>query len=471
MKIKTRFAPSPTGYLHVGGARTALYSWLFARHNQGEFVLRIEDTDLERSTPEAIEAIMDGMNWLSLDWNEGPYYQTKRFDRYNAVIDKMLEAGTAYKCYCSKERLEALREEQMANNEKPRYDGRCRDSHEHHADDEPCVVRFRNPQEGSVIFDDQIRGPIEFSNQELDDLIIRRTDGSPTYNFCVVVDDWDMGITHVIRGEDHINNTPRQINILKAIGAQVPVYAHVSMILGDDGKKLSKRHGAVGVMQYRDDGYLPEALLNYLVRLGWSHGDQEIFSVAEMAELFTLDAVSKSASAFNTEKLQWLNHHYINTLPPEYVATHLQWHIEEQKIDTRTGPELAKLVGLLGERCKTLKEMAASCRYFYEDFAEFDADAAKKHLRPVARQPLEVVRDKLAAIEEWTAENVHQAIQSTADELEVGMGKVGMPLRVAVTGAGQSPGLDVTVEAIGRSRSVARIEQALAFISEREAQA
>ncbi|MGC0839286.1 glutamate--tRNA ligase [Pantoea agglomerans] len=471
MKIKTRFAPSPTGYLHVGGARTALYSWLFARHNQGEFVLRIEDTDLERSTPEAIEAIMDGMNWLSLDWNEGPYYQTKRFDRYNAVIDEMLEADTAYKCYCSKERLEALREEQMANNEKPRYDGRCRDSHEHHADDEPCVVRFRNPQEGSVIFDDQIRGPIEFSNQELDDLIIRRTDGSPTYNFCVVVDDWDMGITHVIRGEDHINNTPRQINILKAIGAQVPVYAHVSMILGDDGKKLSKRHGAVGVMQYRDDGYLPEALLNYLVRLGWSHGDQEIFSVAEMVELFTLDAVSKSASAFNTEKLQWLNHHYINTLPPEYVATHLQWHIEEQKIDTRTGPELAKLVALLGERCKTLKEMAASCRYFYEDFAEFDADAAKKHLRPVARLPLEVVRDKLAAIEEWTAENVHQAIQSTADELEVGMGKVGMPLRVAVTGAGQSPGLDVTVEAIGRSRSVARIEQALAFISEREAQA
>ena len=471
MKIKTRFAPSPTGYLQVGGARTALYSWLFARHNQGEFVLRIEDTDLERSTPEAIEAIMDGMNWLSLDWNEGPYYQTKRFDRYNAVIDEMLAAGTAYKCYCSKERLEALREQQMADGEKPRYDGRCRDSHDHHAADEPCVVRFRNPQDGSVIFDDQIRGPIEFSNQELDDLIIRRTDGSPTYNFCVVVDDWDMGITHVIRGEDHINNTPRQINILKAIGAQVPVYAHVSMILGDDGKKLSKRHGAVGVMQYRDDGYLPEALLNYLVRLGWSHGDQEIFSVAEMTELFTLDAVSKSASAFNTEKLQWLNHHYINALPPEYVATHLQWHIEEQKIDTRTGPELAKLVGLLGERCKTLKEMAASCRYFYEDFNEFDADAAKKHLRPVARQPLEVVRDKLAAISDWTAENVHQAIQSTADELEVGMGKVGMPLRVAVTGAGQSPGLDVTVEAIGRSRSVARIDQALAFISEREAQA
>ncbi len=350
---------------------------LFARNHGGEFVLRIEDTDLERSTPEAIEAIMDGMNWLNLQWDEGPYFQTKRFDRYNNVIDEMLEAGTAYKCYCSKERLEALREEQMAKGEKPRYDGRCRHSHEHHADDEPCVVRFANPQEGSVIFDDQIRGPIEFSNQELDDLIIRRTDGSPTYNFCVVVDDWDMAITHVIRGEDHINNTPRQINILKALNAPVPVYAHVSMINGDDGKKLSKRHGAVSVMQYRDDGYLPEALLNYLVRLGWSHGDQEIFTREEMIEFFSLGAVSKSASAFNTDKLLWLNHHYINTLPAEYVATHLQWHIEQENIDTRNGPQLAELVKLLGERCKTLKEMAQSCRYFYEEFAEFDADAAK----------------------------------------------------------------------------------------------
>ena len=470
MKIKTRFAPSPTGYLHVGGARTARYSWLFARNHGGEFVLRIEDTDLERSTPEAIEAIMDGMNWLNLEWDEGPYFQTKRFDRYNAVIDDMIVAGTAYKCYCSKERLDALREEQMANGDKPRYDGRCRHSHEQHADDEPCVVRFANPQDGSVIFDDQIRGPIEFSNQELDDLIIRRTDGSPTYNFCVVVDDWDMEISHVIRGEDHINNTPRQINILKALNAPVPVYAHVSMINGDDGKKLSKRHGAVSVMQYRDDGYLPEALLNYLVRLGWSSGDQEIFSREEMIKLFSLGAVSKSASAFNTDKLLWLNHHYINTMQPEYVATYLQWHIEQANIDTRTGPELAELVKLLGERCKTLKEIAESCRYFYEEFDAFDADAAKKHLRPVARQPLEVVRDKLAAITAWTAENVHHAIQATADELEVGMGKVGMPLRVAVTGAGQSPGLDVTVHAIGKTRSVARINKALGFIAERESQ-
>lgn len=470
-KIKTRFAPSPTGYLHVGGARTALYSWLYSRHNKGEFVLRIEDTDLERSTQPAIDAIMDGMNWLNLNWDEGPYYQTKRFDRYNQVIDQMLSAGTAYRCYCSKERLEQLREDQMAKGEKPRYDGCCRGGNHNHSADEPHVVRFLNPQEGSVIFDDKIRGPIEFSNQELDDLIIRRTDGSPTYNFCVVIDDWDMEITHVIRGEDHINNTPRQINILKALGAPVPEYAHVSMILGDDGKKLSKRYNAVSVMQYRDDGYLPEALLNYLVRLGWSHGDQEIFTIDEMIEHFTLEAISKSASAFNTDKLLWLNHHYINTLPAEKVAVHLDWHIKQQNIDTSNGPSLVELIKLLGERCKTLKEMAESCHYFYVDFETFEETAAKKHLRPVARQPLEVVRDKLSAITEWTAENVHQAIQDTADELEVGMGKVGMPLRVAVTGASQSPGLDVTVHAIGKTRSVARINKALDFITERENQA
>lgn len=470
-KIKTRFAPSPTGYLHVGGARTALYSWLFSRHNKGEFVLRIEDTDLERSTQPAIDAIMDGMNWLNLNWDEGPYYQTKRFDRYNQVIDQMLAAGTAYRCYCSKERLEKLREDQMAKGEKPRYDGCCRHGDHNHTPDEPHVVRFLNPQEGSVIFDDKIRGPIEFSNQELDDLIIRRTDGSPTYNFCVVIDDWDMEITHVIRGEDHINNTPRQINILKALGAPVPEYAHVSMILGDDGKKLSKRYNAVSVMQYRDDGYLPEALLNYLVRLGWSHGDQEIFSIDEMIKDFTLEAISKSASAFNTDKLLWLNHHYINTLPAEQVAVHLDWHIKQQNIDTSNGPSLVELIKLLGERCKTLKEMAESCHYFYVDFDSFEETSAKKHLRPVARQPLEVVRDKLSAITDWTAENVHKAIQETAEELEVGMGKVGMPLRVAVTGAGQSPALDVTVHAIGKARSIARINKALDFITDRENQA
>ena len=335
------------------------YSWLFAKHNNGEFVLRIEDTDLERSTPEATAAIIEGMDWLNLAWEHGPYYQTKRFDRYSQVIDEMIEQGLAYRCYCSKERLEELRHTQEQNKEKPRYDRHCLHDHNHSAD-EPHVVRFKNPTEGSVVFDDAVRGRIEISNSELDDLIIRRTDGSPTYNFCVVVDDWDMGITHVVRGEDHINNTPRQINILKALGAPIPVYAHVSMINGDDGQKLSKRHGAVSVMQYRDDGYLPEALINYLVRLGWGHGDQEIFTREEMIKFFELDHVSKSASAFNTEKLLWLNHHYIRELPPEYVAKHLAWHYKDQGIDTSNGPALTEIVTMLAERCKTLKENGIS---------------------------------------------------------------------------------------------------------------
>ncbi|MFZ7109713.1 glutamate--tRNA ligase [Avibacterium avium] len=468
VKVRTRFAPSPTGYLHVGGARTALYSWLFAKHNQGEFVLRIEDTDLERSTPEATQAILEGMEWLNLAWNHGPYYQTKRFDRYNQVIDQMLEQGLAYRCYCSKERLENLRNEQEKNKEKPRYDGYCL----HHAPenpDAPHVVRFKNPQEGSVVFDDAVRGRIEISNSELDDLIIRRTDGSPTYNFCVVIDDWDMGITHVVRGEDHINNTPRQINILKALNAPIPTYAHVSMILGDDGQKLSKRHGAVSVMQYRDDGFLPEALLNYLVRLGWGHGDQEIFSVEEMIKLFELTQVSKSASAFNTEKLLWLNHHYIRELPPEYVAKHLAWHYQHQGIDTSNGPALSEIVVMLGERCKTLKEMAAASRYFFEDFDHFDESAVKKHFKSGAIEALEKVKEKLTALSQWTAEPIHQAIEQTAEELGVGMGKVGMPLRVAVTGAGQSPSMDVTLVGIGRDRSLARIQKAIDFIKAQNA--
>ncbi|MFU2090266.1 glutamate--tRNA ligase [Avibacterium avium] len=468
VKVRTRFAPSPTGYLHVGGARTALYSWLFAKHNQGEFVLRIEDTDLERSTPEATQAILEGMEWLNLAWDHGPYYQTRRFDRYNQVIDQMLEQGLAYRCYCSKERLENLRNEQEKNKEKPRYDGYCL----HHAPenpDAPHVVRFKNPQEGSVVFDDAVRGRIEISNSELDDLIIRRTDGSPTYNFCVVIDDWDMGITHVVRGEDHINNTPRQINILKALNAPIPTYAHVSMILGDDGQKLSKRHGAVSVMQYRDDGFLPEALLNYLVRLGWGHGDQEIFSVEEMIKLFELTQVSKSASAFNTEKLLWLNHHYIRELPPEYVAKHLAWHYQHQGIDTSNGPALSEIVVMLGERCKTLKEMATASRYFFEDFDHFDESAVKKHFKSGAIEALEKVKEKLTALSQWTAEPIHQAIEQTAEELGVGMGKVGMPLRVAVTGAGQSPSMDVTLVGIGRDRSLARIQKAIDFIKAQNA--
>lgn len=468
VKVRTRFAPSPTGYLHVGGARTALYSWLFAKHNNGEFVLRIEDTDLERSTPEATAAILEGMEWLNLAWEHGPYYQTKRFERYNQVIDEMIEQGLAYRCYCTKERLEELRHNQEQNKEKPRYDRHCLNDHSH-SPDEPHVVRFKNPTEGSVVFDDAVRGRIEISNSELDDLIIRRTDGSPTYNFCVVVDDWDMGITHVVRGEDHINNTPRQINILKAIGAPIPTYAHVSMINGDDGQKLSKRHGAVSVMQYRDDGFLPEALINYLVRLGWGHGDQEIFTREEMIKYFELDHVSKSASSFNMDKLLWLNHHYIRELPPEYVAKHLEWQYKDQDIDTSNGPILTEIVTMLAERCKTLKEMAAASRYFFEEFEEFDEAAVKKHFKGTAEEALEKVKEKLTALSSWDLHSTHEAIEQTAAELEVGMGKVGMPLRVAVTGSGQSPSMDVTLVGIGRERVLARIQRAIDFIKAQNA--
>ncbi len=475
MTVKTRFAPSPTGYLHVGGARTALYSWLFAKKNGGQFVLRIEDTDLERSTQEAVDAILEGMNWMGMEYDEGPYYQTKRFDRYNEMVDKLLAEDKAFKCYASKELLDEIRAEQEAAKEMPRYDAnhpKIKAVNEAANENDPCVIRFRNPKSGSVVFEDQIRGRIEIGNDQLDDLIIRRTDGSPTYNFCVVVDDWDMGITHVVRGEDHINNTPRQINIYEALGAPVPTFAHCAMILGDDGAKLSKRHGAVSVMQYRDEGYLPSALNNYLVRLGWSHGDQEIFSQQEMIDLFSLDAISKSASAFNTDKLLWLNNHYIKTSDPAYVAEHLQWHLDNQGINKDNGPAIEEVITLVGERCNTLVELAQQSRYFFEDFSEFEAGAAKKHLRGVAKGPLALALEKVEALNEWTTDNIkQQVITAVCDELEIGMGKIGMPLRVAVTGGGQSPSVDAVMQLIGKERVIARIKMAIDFIEQREANA
>ncbi|OMO31876.1 glutamate--tRNA ligase [Vibrio sp. 10N.222.47.A9] len=475
MTVKTRFAPSPTGYLHVGGARTALYSWLFAKNQGGEFVLRIEDTDLERNSQEAVDAILEGMQWMGMEWDEGPYYQSKRFDRYNEMVDKLLAEDKAFKCYASKELLDEIRAVQEENKEMARYDAnhpKIVAANEAAKEGDACVIRFRNPKEGSVVFDDQIRGRIEIANSQLDDLIIRRTDGAPTYNFVVVVDDWDMGITHVVRGEDHINNTPRQINIYEALGAPVPTFAHCAMILGDDGAKLSKRHGAVSVMQYRDEGFLPNALNNYLVRLGWSHGDQEIFSQEEMIEFFSLNAISKSASAFNTEKLLWLNNHYIKTSEPEYVAKYLQWHLDAQKIDTTNGPAITEVIKLVGERCNTLIELAEQSRYFYEDFSEFEAGAAKKHLRGVAKGPLELALAKVAALEEFTTANIKDGvIAAVCEELEIGMGKIGMPLRVAVTGGGQSPSVDAVMELVGKERVIARIKMALEFIAEREANA
>jgi len=462
MTIRARFAPSPTGYLHIGGARTALFSWLYARKHGGSFVLRIEDTDIQRSTIESVNAILEGMTWLGLEYDEGPIYQTDRFDRYREVIRQLLDRGQAYRCYCSKERLEALRAEQMANKQKPRYDGYCR----HRTDapeGEPHVIRFKNPLDGPVVVDDLIRGRVVFENRELDDLIIARTDGTPTYNLTVVVDDMDMTITHVIRGDDHLNNTPRQINILKALGAEPPRYAHVPMILGADGKRLSKRHGAVSVMQYREEGYMPEALINYLVRLGWSHGDQEVFSLDEMIELFDVIDVNRAASTFNPDKLLWLNQHYIKSSDPVHVAHHLSWHLGKLGIDPAAGPDLVEVVKAQQERARTLVEMANNSAFFYRDFEAYDDKAAAKNLKPAVRDPLQDLRASLAEAE-WTPEAIHAEVVAAAERHELKLGKIAQPLRVAVSGGAVSPPIDVTVYLVGRERTLARIDRALSHI-------
>ncbi|MGB5715734.1 MAG: glutamate--tRNA ligase [Gammaproteobacteria bacterium] len=465
MSIKTRFAPSPTGYLHVGGARTALFSWLHARKHGGKYVLRIEDTDLQRSTVESINAILEAMTWLGLDYDEGPFYQTSRFDRYNEVIDELLQQNLAYRCNCSRERLEALREGQMQRKQKPRYDGHCRSQSV--GAGEPHVIRFRNPLEGSVVIDDQVRGKIIFQNDELDDLIIRRTDGSPTYNLTVVVDDLDMGITDVIRGDDHVNNTPRQVNILKALGKAPPRYAHVPMILGDDGSRLSKRHGAVNVMEYRNQGILPEALLNYLVRLGWSHGDEELFTLDQMVEYFDIRDVNKAASAFNTEKLLWINQHYIKNADPARIARLLSPHLGDLGIDPATGPDLVEVVREQQERARTLVEMAEISTFFYRDYEDFEVKAARKHLKLVALEPLQQVRERLAVLDDWEADKLHQVVIDVATRLDLNMGKVAQPLRVAVVGRAASPGIDATLKLVGRSACLRRIDRALVYINNR----
>jgi len=462
--VKTRFAPSPTGYLHIGGARTALFSWLYARRHGGPFVLRIEDTDLERSTPEAVNAILEGMNWLGLDYDEGPFYQTQRFDRYREVLQQLLREGKAYYCYCTRDELEALREEQRRRKEKPRYDGRHRNYQGPPREGVEPVIRFKNPTDGEVVVEDLIRGAIVFQNTELDDLIIARADGTPTYNFCVVVDDMDMGITHVVRGDDHLNNTPRQINILKALNAPVPKYGHVPMILGPDGQKLSKRHGAASVMECRDLGYLPEAVLNYLVRLGWSHGDQEIFSLDDMVELFDLDACNKAASAINPSKLIWLNKHYLKTLDPAHVARHLSWHIGQLDIDPTQGPPLTEVVKAFAERSDTLKDLAEAARFLYREFADYEAKAASKNLGAAAEVPLVRLREALAALGEWEAEPIHEAVKQVALQENLALGKVAQPLRVAVSGSGVSPPIDITLELLGQSRTLERIDRALRYI-------
>lgn len=466
MTVRTRFAPSPTGYLHIGGLRTALFAWLFAKQRQGQFILRIEDTDRERSTDASVQAILDGMAWAGLNHDEGPFYQTQRMERYQQVIQQLLAAGHAYYCYCSKEYLEQLRAEQMARGEKPRYNGYWRDRNETPPEGVAPVIRFKNPLSGEIVINDLIKGSIRVSNQELDDLIIARADGTPTYNFTVVVDDWDMGITHVIRGDDHVNNTPRQINILQALGAPIPHYAHLPMILGHDGQRLSKRHGAVSVMSYRDQGYLPEALLNYLVRLGWSDGNQEIFSLEEMIQLFSLEAVNVAPSRFNPDKLVWLNQHYMKTLPPATVAAELAWQFTDLGIDVTQGPPLTDLIPVQAERVKTLRELAEHSRYFYQDALVYDEKAVKKHLKAAAKAPLQALHAQLTALETWQPADIHAVVEAVATQLTLNMGKVAQPLRVAVTGGSMSPSIDVTVWLIGKARCLQRITAAIEMMYE-----
>ena len=458
--VVTRFAPSPTGMLHIGGVRTALFSWLYARHHGGRFILRIEDTDRERSTDEAVRVILDGMQWLELTADAGPYYQTQRFDRYRQVLEQWLAEGKAYRCYCSKDELEAMRAAQMAARQKPRYDGRCR----HRTAPVPGVqpaIRFRNPEAGEVVVDDQVHGRTVFQNTELDDLIIARSDGTPTYNFCVVVDDYDMGITHVVRGDDHLNNTPRQMNMLYAMGATPPVYAHVPMILGADGAKLSKRHGAVSVLQYQDEGYLPEALLNYLVRLGWSHGDQEVFTREEMIAAFDLKNVGKAASAFNPDKLLWLNQQHMMKAPVARLAAGLKDQLARLGIDCQDQALLEGVCEAQRERARTLKEMAANSVFFFRDVDAYEPKAAAKNLTAAAVPLLESLQSQLEALTDWRAPAIHDAISVVASASGAGLGKVAQPLRVAVSGGGVSPPIDATVALLGRERTLARLTRAL----------
>ncbi len=464
MKIRTRFAPSPTGLLHIGGIRTALFSWLYAKHHKGQFILRIEDTDRERSTDEAVQVILDGMAWLGLDHDEGPFYQTQRFGRYKEVINELLENGHAYRCICSKVRLDKIRDEAMSRGDKPRYDGLCRSLN---LTDENAVIRFKNPTDGDVVVSDQVQGDVIFENSELDDLIIARSDGSPTYNLTVVVDDMDMGITEVIRGDDHLNNTPRQINIFNALGAKAPNYAHIPMILSPEGKKLSKRDGAASVLQYRDDGILPEALLNYLVRLGWSKGDQEIFSIDEMVSAFDIKDVNKSASSINPDKLLWLNQHYIKNAENKLLLKPLTDLFLLMNINIENGPEIEDLIDIQKQRTETLKEMAEQSTFFYNDFEEYDANAAKKHLRPVILEPLKQLYDSLKSLETWDNDNIKSAIEKTANDLEIKMGKLAQPLRVAVTGAGVSPSIDDTLRLLGQDKTLKRLRKGIEFIENR----
>lgn len=459
--VVTRFAPSPTGYLHIGGARTALFNWLYARRTGGAFILRIEDTDQERSTPESVQAILDGMTWLGMTWDRGPYYQTERMDLYRRAADRLLAEGKAYRCTCTPEELDRRREEARARGDKPRYDGRCRNLPPEAAQGKKHVVRFRVPDSGQTVVHDILRGDVAFDNAELDDMIILRSDGFPTYNFVVVVDDADMGMTHILRGDDHLNNTPKQILLYEALGYPLPVFGHVPMILGNDGARLSKRHGAMSVMAYRDMGYLPEAMVNYLVRLGWSHGDQEIFSAEELQRLFTIENIGKSAGKFDPDKLLHLNAHYIKTGDPDRLAELLVPFLAARGIATESSPWLAKAVRTYQERSKTLVEMAESMEFYFRA-RETDPKAAAKFLTPDARPLLEELARALAELPEFTTVAMEEAVHRLAEERTEGkLGKVAQPLRVALTGGTVSPGIFEVMDVLGRDEVVRRIRAAV----------
>ena len=459
MKVRTRFAPSPTGYLHIGGARTALFSWLYARKHGGKFILRIEDTDVARSTTESIQAILDGMEWLGLNWDEGPFFQSQRFDEYRKFANELLEKGLVYKCWCTPAELEARREAAMKEGRPPRYDGRCRDRKD--APDGPYALRFRVPP-GVTSFKDEIKGVISFENSEIEDLIILRSDGTPTYNFCVVVDDATMDITHVIRGDDHINNTPKQIFLYKALGHEIPIFAHLPMILGSDKTRLSKRHGATSVMAYKEMGYLPHALVNYLARLGWSHGDQEIFSIDELVEKFSLDSVGKSSGVFNPEKLMWLNQHYIKASKPEEISTLVLPFLKEYGINASNDNRLPEIVKTLQERARTIKEMADSSLFYFKEEMEYDPKAAEKFLIPENAPLFEELKTRLCALASFSHDDIAAAFNSLLEEKGLKLGKLAQPVRVALTGGTVSPGIFETISAMGKALAVKRIDAALA---------
>jgi len=461
--VKTRFAPSPTGYLHIGGARTALFCWAYARRHGGTFVLRIEDTDRERSTQESVNAILESMQWLGLDY-DGPYYQMDRLGRYREAAERLIREGKAYPCYASREELDALREQQRARGEKPRYDGRWRPENVARLGLKPSpgvqpVVRFRNPDEGDVTFTDLVKGPITVSNSELDDLVLLRADGIPTYNFGVVVDDIDMEITHVIRGDDHVNNTPRQIHVYKALGATLPKFAHVPMILGADGERLSKRHGAVSVMQYCDEGYLPEALLNYLARLGWSHGDEEMFSREQLVEWFDLEHISASPARFNPEKLAWLNAQYLKVADDARLARLVEPFLVKDGCDPAHGASLANVVALLKERVSTVEELADAAVYFYRAL-EPSEELKRKHYAASAKPALSALRERFARID-WNRQQIGAEVKAVLAEHKLKMPQLAMPLRVMVSGEAQTPSIDATLELIGREEVLARMEKQL----------